>query len=70
MYLDLDLENEVKVQRSRNFNWPSLAIFITGSKCSVFCEPTPLSLKFMNDKSEFDLLILKFEEMPKLQKFS
>ena len=52
---DLDLENEVKVRRSWNFNWPYLGQFSTQT-----------ALRHVSRKFGFDLSTLTFGKMPKI----
>ena len=63
-YLDLDVENDVKVHRSWHFSWPHLRYFLTQNQ-NVSCSEhaLPMSLKSANDRREFDLLTLCFEKM-------
>ena len=55
---DLDLENEVKVQRSRNLDWPYLSSQNQNVCSSGHALPT--SSTWVNSKREFELLTLKF----------
>ena len=57
--LDLDLANEFKVLRSRNFDWPYLRHVLLSQNQNDWCSghTLPTSLTHMNQKSEFNLEI-------------
>ena len=65
---DLDLENEVKAQRSLNFNWSYHRQLSQNQHVQCSENVLPMSLTYVKDKSEFDLLTMRFKKMPKLQK--
>ena len=54
---------KVKVQRSRNFDWPYVRHFLPQNQ-SVWCSGNalPISLMYVNYKREFDVLTLRFEK--------
>ena len=67
-YLDLDLENEIEVQRSCNFNLSYLRHFkMHNQMFGVLRTPLSIYLRYVNDKkSEFNLLTSRFDKNAKI----